>query len=82
MLRILLGLLLAYLAARAVARLIAGIVQGASGASNPKQPPPVGLVRDPVCGTYVVPSNALTAGSGRHARFFCSEGCRQAWIHR
>jgi YHS domain-containing protein len=81
MVRILLGLLLAYFAARAIARLIAGIAEGASGASS-KQPPPVGLARDPVCGTYVVPSNALTAGSGRNVRFFCSEGCRQAWIHR
>ena len=37
----------------------------------------VGLVRDPVCGTFVLPSSALTSGSGSNTRYFCSEKCRQ-----
>ena len=35
--------------------------------------------RDPVCGTYVVPSRALTSGEGADVRFFCSEKCRRAY---
>jgi YHS domain-containing protein len=37
----------------------------------------VGLVRDPVCGTFVVPSRAITSGSGTDTRYFCSEKCRK-----
>lgn len=36
----------------------------------------VPLVRDPICGTYVVRAKALTAGSGDQTQYFCSEKCR------
>ncbi len=36
----------------------------------------VPLVRDPVCGTYVVRTKALTVGSGDQTQYFCSEKCR------
>jgi uncharacterized protein len=39
------------------------------------------LVRDPVCGTFVVPSRALTARRGGVVHYFCSEACRQAFAH-
>ena len=39
----------------------------------------VGLVRDPMCGTFVSPATALTSGSGSDRRYFCSEKCRQDW---
>ena len=39
--------------------------------------PAVKLVRDPVCGTFIVPSKALTSGSGSDTRYFCSEKCRE-----
>ena len=42
----------------------------------------VGLVRDPVCGTFVLPAKALTSGSGSTTRYFCSERCRQDYSHR
>jgi YHS domain-containing protein len=42
---------------------------GAGAASVP-------LVRDPVCGTYVVRTKALTTGSGDQTQYFCSEKCR------
>jgi YHS domain-containing protein len=38
------------------------------------------LVRDPVCGTFVVPSKAIVAGSGAQMRYFCSEACRRAYV--
>jgi uncharacterized protein len=80
MVRLLLALLLLYFVLRAVSRLVVGIAQGMAG--DRKSAAPVGLVRDPVCGTFVVPSRALTSGSGGEMRFFCSERCRQAWANR
>lgn len=41
----------------------------------------VGLVRDPVCGTFVLPSRALTSGTGANTRYFCSEKCREDYGH-
>jgi YHS domain-containing protein len=37
----------------------------------------VGLVRDPMCGTFVLPSSAVTSGTGPKTRYFCSEKCRR-----
>ena len=42
----------------------------------------VGLVRDPVCGVFVVPGQALTAGTGSATRYFCSEDCRRKWVKK
>jgi uncharacterized protein len=78
MVRFLLFLILLYFVMRAVGRLVRGVQEGIHGPRD-AQPPAVPLVRDPVCGTYVVPSNALTAGEGADARFFCSEKCRRAY---
>jgi YHS domain-containing protein len=81
MLRLLLGFILVIIVLRAVSRLLHGIAEGVAA---PRQTPPSAtpLVRDPVCGTYVVPSRALTSGSGTAMRFFCSERCREAWNRR
>ena len=42
----------------------------------------VPLVRDPVCGTYVVRTRAITAGSGPQTHYFCSEKCRDEFTRR
>ena len=42
----------------------------------------VPLVRDPICGTYVVREKALTAGSGDRMQYFCSEKCRDEFARR
>lgn len=34
------------------------------------------LVRDPVCGTFLLPDRAITTGSGDTIVYFCSEACR------
>ena len=51
-----------------------------AGPAGPGGPGPgaasVPLVRDPVCGTYVVRTKALTTGSGDRMQYFCSEKCR------
>jgi YHS domain-containing protein len=74
-------LLLLFFILRAISRLIHGIVEGMRPPRE-EQPAAVPLVRDPVCGTFVVPSRALTAGSGAETRFFCSENCRRAYEMR
>ncbi len=77
-------LIVAYLVLRGISRFIRGIHEGLYGPpGDPRrgsQPPSVPLARDPICGTYVVPSRALTEGSGGETRFFCSEACRRAYV--
>jgi len=79
-----LRLVIAFLIWRALSRLLGGIQEGLHGQRDDRQrgaqPPAVPLARDPVCGTYVVASRALTAGSGSDVRFFCSEDCRRAYV--
>lgn len=36
----------------------------------------VPLVRDPVCGTYLLPDRAVKVGTGEGILYFCSETCR------
>jgi YHS domain-containing protein len=36
----------------------------------------VPLVRDPVCGTYLLPDRAIKVGTGEKTLYFCSETCR------
>jgi YHS domain-containing protein len=84
MTRFLLLFLLMFFLVRFVWRLLGGIVQGAmsagtvnsQGGARPAAPSPVKMVRDPVCGTYVVRAKALTTGSGDQTQYFCSEKCR------
>lgn len=83
--KVLLLFLLAMLVARAFWRLIAGIIVGASlpppSARRPRNAVPERgqqMVRDPVCGTFLLPANALTTTErGGAVRYFCSETCRQ-----
>jgi len=77
---ILIRLLFVWFVLRAVLRLVRGIAHGLQGAPAASPPNAVPLVRDPVCGTYVVPSTALSAGSGAATRFFCSEDCRRLYL--
>jgi YHS domain-containing protein len=75
----LLRLVVVYLVLRGISRLVQGIGEGLR-APRDAQKPAVPLVRDPICGTFVVSSRALTSGSGGDMRFFCSERCRRAYI--
>jgi YHS domain-containing protein len=77
MVRILLFVILAYIASRVLWRVLRGVFEGMGYQPPGGSPPSVGLVRDPVCGTFVVPAKALTSGSGANTRYFCSEKCRQ-----
>ena len=83
MAKLILYAILAFIVARLAWRLLTGIFIGMG-----YQPPAssgrgsVGLVRDPVCGTFVLPSKALTSGSGADTRYFCSDKCRREYAAR
>ena len=71
-------LILLFFIIRAVSRLLRGIAEGMR-VPQVEQPVAVPLARDPVCGTFVVPAQALTYGTGSETRFFCSEKCLRAY---
>lgn len=93
MLRALLLFLLVLFIARAVWRLLGGVLQGAAtirdAAGNPvgkphrpASAPPVKMIQDPICGTYVVPGKALELTRGRETIYFCSDKFRDEWGRR
>jgi YHS domain-containing protein len=80
--RLLLICLLVLFVARAVWRLLSGVVEGATAAGpRASRAPDRGtrMVRDPICGTFVVQSRALSADSRGETAWFCSEDCRRTW---
>jgi YHS domain-containing protein len=82
-LRTLLLFLLIVFLLRFVMRLMRGVASGMSSSGPGKQRgarPPVKMIADPICGTYVVPGKALEATRGRDTQYFCSEACREKWV--
>jgi YHS domain-containing protein len=80
--RLILFFLLILFLGRAVWRLLVGVVEGASGTRTGRTGVPrqgARMVRDPVCGTFVVQSRALSADSRGEIAWFCSEDCRRKW---
>ena len=76
---ILLGILI-LLVARAFWRVVDGMLEAAGGTTRTRaRKPAVKLVRDPVCGTFVAPGNALTLSARGATHYFCSEQCRAAF---
>ena len=86
LLRLVLFVVLGIIVARAFWRLVDGVVEGISGRPPRKrsQVPSRGvqMVRDPVCGTFVLPDHALTIVEGRARVFFCSDACRAKYQAR
>ena len=81
--RVLLELIVVLLVTRAFWRLAAGFREGLSGqARRPNVPQGVPMVRDPVCGTFVVPSSAVALTEGRRQLYFCSPTCRDRYRAR
>ena len=70
---------------RALRSLLSGIVQGASAPPPPSASPPEKgelMVRDPVCGTFVLPSRSVSMRDRSGTHHFCSDRCRQAYQER
>ena len=76
-----LRIILILIVLRLVWRFARGVLEGA-GFYEARGRSSVGLVRDPVCGVFVLPSKALTEGQGTETRYFCSEKCRAEWRRR
>jgi YHS domain-containing protein len=92
MVRFLLLSILLTLLLRALSRLWTGFVRGIkadasfsaqSGDGRGRVPQRgVQMVRDPVCGTFVVPERAIALSSGSNQVFFCSADCRDKFRAR
>jgi YHS domain-containing protein len=92
MIRFLLLSILLTILFRAASHLWAGVVRGLKGgaaeplrASGRSGPPQRGvqMARDPVCGTFVVPANAVALSTSDGQRlFFCSTTCRDNYRAR
>ena len=88
----LLWLVLSAVIVRAIWRLVDGVIAGMNGPGRSAgqqqgaaSGPPVSgvqMVRDPVCGTYIVPNRALFLTDGSRQVFFCSTTCRDAYRAR
>lgn len=86
MLRVALGALLIIMLARAFWAVVDGVVEGATGKRQrggggrrgPSQAA-TKLVRDPVCGTYIVPNPSLSVVRGGTTVYFCSERCLKSY---
>jgi YHS domain-containing protein len=79
-----LRLLLLFLVLRAIWQLLAGVFEGMQPQSSRvgAREKAAALVRDPVCGTYLAPAQALTLQASGETRYFCSEECRAAFRKR
>lgn len=86
MLRLALLLILFVFIARAFWRLVDGVIEGATGQRPPAQQNrrqgAVQMVRDPVCGTFLLPERAIAMSDDRHQVFFCSTTCRDKYRAR
>ena len=85
-----LDVIFALVAIRAIWKLIQGISVGMSvNTAEPRQSREPGvpaqgvqMVKDPVCGTYVVPARAVSAVISRQTVYFCSTECRDKYQAR
>jgi YHS domain-containing protein len=79
--RLVLYVVLIILVTRALLRLWRGLSAGLSGTAShgSVQTRSVQMVRDPVCGTFVVPDSSLSLSVGRQQVHFCSVACRDAY---
>ena len=68
---------------RAVVSFVRGLASGVgsrpAATADPGARKSVALVKDPVCGTYVEPSHAVSTRTGTTVHYFCSETCRRTF---
>ena len=84
MVRVILLVILFVILGRLLWRLVDGVIEGATGQprSTRTKVPTMPMVRDPVCGTFVLPDRAVTLVDGRQRVYFCSDRCRDAYRAR
>jgi YHS domain-containing protein len=82
--------ILFFLVSRAFRQFFAAVRQGASSPPPPPPRKPAGpppgkgemMVRDPVCGTFVLPSRASSYRDRAGTHHFCSDTCLRAYQSR
>lgn len=84
MIRVLLIGILLLLVARAFWKVMDGVIEAGGGTTRSRraQKAAVKLVRDPVCGTYVLPARSVTLSAGGRLLHFCSAACRDTYRTR
>ena len=82
MLRFALLLVLFVFLARAFWRLVDGIIEGLTGRGGHVPARGTAMVRDPVCGTYILPDRAVTLADRSRRVYFCSATCRDKYQAR
>ena len=85
MIRVVLFLVLFILLARMFWRVVDNIIEGATGRPPGRARVPergTHMVRDPVCGTFIVPDEALAISERRGRVYFCSAACRDKYRAR
>jgi len=67
---------------RSLRLFLSGLVQHAAPPPRERRSPPEKselMVRDPVCGTFVLPSRAVSLSDRAGTHHFCSDACRRAY---
>ena len=82
MVRLALIVLLIIVIARAFWRVIDGLIEGLSGGPRSTPLRRGQMVRDPVCGTFVLPDRAVALDDGSERVWFCSAACRDKYRAR
>jgi YHS domain-containing protein len=82
--RFVLYALVVLLVARALRLFFAGFAQGMRGKPGPSRriEQSVRMARDPICGTFVIPSSAVAVRDASGLHHFCSDKCRDAFMSR
>ena len=82
--RLILFLALSVFVARAFWRMVDGVIEGVTGRPRGSQPAKrsASMVRDPVCGTFVLPDRAVTILDRSTRVHFCSDACRDKYRAR
>ncbi len=82
--KFLLGLAVFLLVARSIRGFIGGIAEGMGPDRHHPRPSDRGvrMARDPVCGVFVIPADALAVRDSSGLHHFCSEKCRQTFLAR
>ena len=87
MVRFVLLAVLLLVAAWAFWRLMDGVIAALGGTTQQRRQrrdraPAMKLARDPVCGTWVQPGEALAASARGQTHYFCSVKCREEFSRR
>lgn len=82
MLRFVLLLALSIVISRMFWRIVSSFREGVAGGQRQPgaSPRAVAMVRDPVCGTFVLPERAVMLVHGRERVSFCSDACRDKYL--